>query len=220
MFPGKIPPSFLLFGLLLVVLVIVIQIEVFTLVLSRLGLSPSSASLLLVVTFFGSTLNLPLGSVSSAFNYTDNKTLQRLFTSQPFQEGRTLITINVGGGLIPVLFSGYLMLTAGINISLVILAVCVIGFVSYVFSRPIAHIGIGMPLFIAPISAAFTAMILSPENAPALAYICGSLGVVVGADLMRIKDIQQLNTPVASIGGAGTFDGIFMTGIIAVLLTY
>lgn len=220
MLPGKIPPSFLIFGLLLLVLVIVIQIEIFTLVLSRLGLSPSSASLLLVVTFFGSTMNLPLGSISSAFNYIENKTLPQFFSSQLFKEGRTLITINVGGGLIPVLFSCYLMLTTGINISLVILAVCVISFVSYVFSRPIAYIGIGMPLFIAPISAAFTAMILSPENAPALAYICGSLGVVIGADLMRIKDIQQLNTPVASIGGAGTFDGIFMTGIIAVLLTY
>jgi uncharacterized membrane protein len=80
--------------------------------------------------------------------------------------------------------------------------------------------GIGMPLFIAPLSAAFTAMILSKENAPALAYICGSIGVVRGADLLRIKDIRQLNTPIASIGGAGTFDGIFMTGIIAVLLTY
>jgi len=35
---------------------------------------------------------------------------------------------------------------------------------------------------------------------------------------MNIK-IAQLGAPVASIGGAGTFDGIFLTGIIAVLLT-
>ena len=45
-----------------------------------------------------------------------------------------------------------------------------------------------------------------------------ALGVLIGADLMRMKDIRRIGTPIASIGGAGTFDGIFLTGIIAVLL--
>jgi uncharacterized membrane protein len=35
---------------------------------------------------------------------------------------------------------------------------------------------------------------------------------------LRLKDIRRLATPIASIGGAGTFDGIFLTGIVAVLL--
>jgi uncharacterized membrane protein len=43
--------------------------------------------------------------------------------------------------------------------------------------------------------------------------------VLIGADLLRLKDIRRMGTPVTSIGGAGTFDGIFMTGIVAVLLT-
>jgi uncharacterized membrane protein len=30
--------------------------------------------------------------------------------------------------------------------------------------------------------------------------------------------VHGLGAPVASIGGAGTFDGIFLTGILAVLL--
>ena len=30
--------------------------------------------------------------------------------------------------------------------------------------------------------------------------------------------IKKLGAPVASIGGAGTFDGIFFTGVLAVLL--
>jgi uncharacterized membrane protein len=79
-------------------------------------------------------------------------------------------------------------------------------------------IGIGMPIFIAPISAAMVALFLSPEQSPVLAYISGTLGVLLGADLLRLKDIRSLGTPVASIGGAGTFDGIFITGIVAVLL--
>jgi uncharacterized membrane protein len=35
---------------------------------------------------------------------------------------------------------------------------------------------------------------------------------------MNLDKIQGLGAPIASIGGAGTFDGIFLTGIIAVLL--
>jgi uncharacterized membrane protein len=31
--------------------------------------------------------------------------------------------------------------------------------------------------------------------------------------------LQTLGAPVASIGGAGTFDGVFLTGIVAVLLS-
>ena len=60
---------------------------------------------------------------------------------------------------------------------------------------------------------------LAQEAAPPLAYISGTLGVLIGADLMRLRDVRKLATPFASIGGAGTFDGIFLTGIIAVLLT-
>src|SRR5216684_2048830 len=57
-----------------------------------------------------------------------------------------------------------------------------------------------------------------PEYAPPLAYIGGSMGTLIGADLMNLDKITGLGAPVASIGGAGTFDGIFLTGILAVLL--
>ena len=220
MLPKKIPPQIFFLGMLLAVVVIFIQIEVFSLVLSRLGLSPASASLLLVATFAGSMLNLPLVKLASNFQYDEHNPLHQSRLPFQFVDGRTLMAINVGGGLIPVLFSIFLILNSGLSLVIVVLAIGVVSAISYLFSRPITNMGIGMPLFVAPVSAAFTAMILSPESAPALAYVCGSLGVVIGADVLRIKDIRQLNTPIASIGGAGTFDGIFMTGLIAVLLTY
>ena len=75
-----------------------------------------------------------------------------------------------------------------------------------------------MPIFIAPISAAIVAILLEPEFSAPLAYISGTLGVVIGADLLRVGNIRDMGVPVASIGGAGTFDGIFITGIVAVLL--
>jgi uncharacterized membrane protein len=66
--------------------------------------------------------------------------------------------------------------------------------------------------------AAGTALLLSRQSAPALAYVSGSLGTLIGADLLNLGRVQGLGAPVVSIGGAGTFDGIFLTGILAVLL--
>jgi uncharacterized membrane protein len=45
------------------------------------------------------------------------------------------------------------------------------------------------------------------------------MGILVGADILKLNEIGKLGAPVASIGGAGTFDAIFLSGIIAVLLS-
>ena len=216
----RIPPQIILFGFILLIVIVMIQIEVITLVLTKLGLSAASASILLVATFLGSIVNLPIARIVSNFHYDPANPLHRTYMPYRFVEGSTLLAINVGGGLIPIMFSTYLMSTTQIGLLPVVLATAVISALSYMFSRPVANLGIGMPLFIAPVGAAIVAMLLSQDNAPALAYISGSIGVLIGADILRIKDIRQLNAPIAAIGGAGTFDGIFMTGIIAVLLTH
>jgi uncharacterized membrane protein len=78
--------------------------------------------------------------------------------------------------------------------------------------------GVGMPIFMAPLTSALLALLIDPEHAAHLAYISGVLGVLIGADILRLNSIAALGAPVAAIGGAGTFDGIFMTGIIAALL--
>ena len=119
--------------------------------------------------------------------------------------GRTVIAINVGGALIPVGFSIFLIT--------IVTAVC------YFASRPIQGLGMGMPIFVAPVAAALTAIVLEPQNSAPMAYICGTLGVLVGADLLHLNEVRKIGVPLASIGGAGTFDGIFLTGIVAVLLS-
>jgi len=43
-------------------------------------------------------------------------------------------------------------------------------------------------------------------------------GPPIGADLLHLRDISTLETGVASIGGAGTFDGIVLSGIVAAYL--
>jgi uncharacterized membrane protein len=75
-----------------------------------------------------------------------------------------------------------------------------------------------MPVLLAPLAAAASALLINAEASAPLAYVGGTLGVLIGADLLRLGDIRRLGTPFASIGGAGTFDGIFITGVVAVLL--
>jgi uncharacterized membrane protein len=215
------PLPLILFIGLLVLLVSFVQVGALTLAFDKLGLSAEAGFLLLFVSLFGSAINLPLFTVSAEAPPTETVpvALRGLLrhTAREFH-GHTLIAINVGGGLIPVLFSFYLTGRGELSLSTVVAAVGIVALVSNLISRPLPGIGIGMPIFVAPLAAALTALLLDPEHSAALAYVSGTLGVLIGADLLRLNDIRRMGTPLAAIGGAGTFDGIFMTGIVAVLL--
>ncbi len=212
----------LLFLLAIGLLVALVQIGIVTIAFEKLGLSAGSAYLLLFASLFGSAFNLPLFALEAR---PDSGTQilpapwHRLVrpAPRPFT-GKTLVTLNVGGGLIPAAFSLYLIGHNPLAAWEVLAAIAVVTLVSRLLSRPIPGIGVGMPIFIAPLCAALTAVLINPEQSAPLAYIGGTLGVLIGADLLRLDDIRRMGTPFASIGGAGTFDGIFLTGFVAVLL--
>jgi uncharacterized membrane protein len=90
--------------------------------------------------------------------------------------------------------------------------------VCYHLAEPVVGLGIALPMFVPAIATAIVALALSGQYAAILAYVGGSLGTLIGADLLNLGKIQDLGAPVASIGGAGTFDGIFVTGILAVFI--
>ncbi len=214
------PLHFLLLFVLVVIVLVILQLEVLGIVLSKLGLSPESAVTLLFATLVGSAINIPVFTLhAKPGEISEPPPLPRGFLGRPLPyHGTTVIAINVGGALIPIGFCLYLLAIKPLPLIDVLLGIGIVTCVSYLVSRPIRGLGIGMPILIAPLAAALAAVLLNPEYSPSLAYIGGTLGVLIGADLLRLKDIRQLATPVASIGGAGTFDGIFFTGIIAVLL--
>lgn len=215
------PYQLLIFFLLILLLIVLIQVGIFSIALEKLGLSPFSTFLLLFSSLIGSTVNLPLFRIQSTAQHINNiQTIrQGLFPGRsiPFT-GKTIIAINVGGALIPIIFSIYLMQMHELDLGHVLLALLIVSSMSYLLSRPIAGVGIGIPIFVAPFTAAIAALWIDPEHSAPLAYVCGTLGVLIGADVLRLNSVRTLGTPVAAIGGAGTFDGIFITGIVAVLL--
>lgn len=218
--PPPINPGNLLFLLFAIgVLMALIQIGLLQIAFGKLGLSSSSAYLLLFSSLFGSLINLPLFTLRTE-PQPPSEVQRFVFPGFPLWRfaNRTLVALNVGGGLIPIAFSFYLLRHSEVILSQALQGIFFVSLVSYFFSRPIRGLGIGMPILIAPLSAALVAILINPEASPPLAYISGTMGVLIGADLLRLKDIRRLGAPFASIGGAGTFDGIFITGIVAVLL--
>jgi uncharacterized membrane protein len=128
----------------------------------------------------------------------------------------TVIAANVGGAVIPGLLSFYLLVRYRLWL-LSGLAIAIVAFVCHLLAQPVPGLGIALPVFVPPLLAAVVALLLARPRA-ALAYIGGSIGCLVGAGLLNLGKIQGLGAPVASIGGAGTFDGIFPTRAFAVLL--
>ncbi len=89
--------------------------------------------------------------------------------------------------------------------------------VCYWLAKPIEGIGIAMPSLFPALLAAVSALFLVPHQAPPVAF-AGVLGPLIGADLLHLRDIEGITTVIASIGGAGTFDGIVLSGIVAAYL--
>ena len=121
--------------------------------------------------------------------------------------------------MIPTAVSIYLLSRASSStVILSLVGVLTVALVTHAVARPVKGVGIATPAFIPPIAAAVAAFILLPTQPKTIAYVAGTLGTLIGADLLNLRKIPKLGAPVASIGGAGTFDGVFLSGIIAVLL--
>ena len=129
----------------------------------------------------------------------------------------TVKSINVGGAIIPILMSLFLIVKNDLYRKAA-WGVAIVSLACYLLAELVPGVGIAIPVFYPPVIAAIVALSLSRRYAAPLAYACGSLGTLIGADLMNLGRIRGLGAPVMSIGGAGTFDGIFVVGLIAVLL--
>jgi len=145
---------------------------------------------------------------------------------------KTIIALNVGGALIPTLFSLYLLFYSvplfeqdlTVAYLKILASFIVVTLTVHVFAKPIKGFGIAVPSFIPPLTATLTSAFLFSiyirTNPFIIAYVSGTLGTLVGADLLNLNKISELGASVVSIGGAGIFDGIYMTGIMSILLLW
>ncbi len=194
----------------------------------RLGLPPDVAVTLFTFALVGSFINIPIAeevTYEPVIRVREVGFFGVLYPVSYFdwEERKTVIAINVGGALVPLSIALYELLRLvylgeyGLLMN-TLLAVLIASLLSNAVARPVRGLGIVMPTFFPPLVAVLLGWLLGNGNPTLVAYVSGTLGVLIGADLMNWKKIKQLGAPMVSIGGAGTFDGIFLAGIIAVLL--
>jgi uncharacterized membrane protein len=218
-FPLAIPFILLLF-VIVGALIGLIELGILRYAYEKMGIDSRYVFALLVLSLLGSYVNIPIAQLPPERVVSNQEVAffgMRYVVPMVKEWPRTVIAVNLGGAVIPVLVSVYLVLKTDM-IGRVLVAVAVVTVVVYRMARPLRGIGIAVPLFIPPAIASATALLLAPNLAPALAYIAGTMGTLIGGDLLNLRKIRGLRAPIVSIGGAGTFDGIFLTGIIAVLL--
>jgi uncharacterized membrane protein len=214
------PPFFSLLVGVFIVLLVLVQLGILRYAYMRIGLSPGAAMLLLLGSLIGSYFNIPIAELPPQQVLSGREVVyfgMRYAVPVVVQWPGTVIAVNIGGAVIPSLMSVYLLIKyrlwgAGL------LATAGVTLVCYMLANPVRGLGIAEPVFVPSLAAAIVAVLLSRRHAAPLAYVGGSLGTLIGADLLNLDKVQGLGAPVASIGGAGTFDGIFLIGILAVLL--
>src|SRR6201987_1742404 len=214
------PGLFSILILLFAGLIILIQLRILRYAYMRLGVGPGAALLLLFGSLVGSYFNIPITVLpgqtvrsGEIVDFFGMRYVVPLVTTYP----GTVLAVNIGGAVIPTLMSTYLVLRYQLWLKAAI-AVVVIAIVIHAMATPVHGVGIAVPVFVPVVVTAILAFLLSREYAAPLAYIGGSMGTLLGADLLNLDKINGLGAPVASIGGAGAFDGIFFTGLLAVLL--
>ncbi|MGE4264314.1 MAG: DUF1614 domain-containing protein [Desulfovibrio sp.] len=238
----------LLVVLVLLGLFIVLPVSLVATAFGKLGLTGAQGLAVFLLTLVGSRWNLPIyrstrlvrgepAPASRLFGFSGQFGRMR-FGGDPFQAMRDdglqlseqTVAVNVGGCIVPCLLSAWFvwqMQAAGVLGAWLLLCVLIPALACYLLARPMPGIGIGVPVLLPPAVAAMTAILLAPDLpgheslAPRAAYMAGALGTLLGADLAHLlnrRTLAMLDAPLLSIGGAGTFDGIFLAGIIAVLL--
>ncbi|RLC31870.1 MAG: hypothetical protein DRH37_02055 [Deltaproteobacteria bacterium] len=196
-----------------------VQVNLIALAFTKIGIPSQYVFSALFFSLVGSFVNIPISRIPQQTMF-DEETVNIFWARYRIPKRRkmeTVLAVNLGGAVIPVLISVYLLLKTGLWASAAI-ATGVMTIITYRFARPVKGLGIALPAFLPAIFAALISILVAYPMAPVVAYICGALGTLIGADILNLKKIADLGAPVASIGGAGTFDGIFLNAIIAVLL--
>lgn len=221
-FPPLIFLLMLFFFLIALLMLPFLMIGIIGEAFMRLGLSPGLMFWLLVLTLVGSMINIPIHQYETRELMGDQVVSyfgMRFRVPRPEGSHKTTLAVNVGGALVPLGLSLYLLTKMDFGLCLPVL-LAIVTVVVHRLAQPVRGVGIALPGFVPPLVAALGAYLLCPPwlRAPT-AYIASTMGILIGADLLNLDKIRQMGAPVASIGGAGTFDAIFLSGVIAVLLS-
>lgn len=219
-------PLSLLAFLVLLVLMPLLFGELMAASLEKLHLSPGSAVFLTLAIIFGGAVNIPVKRIEAPRPVSQHPLalfgLDDVWPQLRQQRAETIIAVNLGGCLIPAALALYELAHVAARgpgpLAAVAVAAAINIALCHALARPVPGVGILLPGLVPALGAAASALILSPQDAAPVAFIAGVAGPLIGADLLHLRDIEASATGIASIGGAGTFDGIVLSAIVAAYL--
>ncbi len=225
-------PGLLLAGCLIPALLILFfllaQVGLAGLAFTQLGLAPWQGVLLVLACLVGSRYDLPVHTRKRLV--LDNGPLPgwpptpEAGTTLPGGERNLVpqvLALNVGGCVIPGLMCAYVLSQTGLPVWMG-LGLALSSALCYGLARPRQGRGLALAAWVPPLAGALAAMAFAPPGLAALAaYVCGTLGAILGAEVLYLVDRRNaglLDQPVITLGGRGTFWGIFLVGVVAGLL--
>jgi uncharacterized membrane protein len=192
-------------------------LNVLTAGFQQLGVSPEITLFILFCILIGSSVNIPLTKKKTYLSRESR--FFGLFSKPVLRVNQ--VAINLGGAIIPIILSAYFIFqiySQGYSLINLLISVVLMIAISHSYARVVPGRGILLPIFIPPLFSTLFSFFLMPNFAAPCAFVSGVFGTLIGADLMNLKKIMKTGG-FLSIGGAGVFDGIFLTGIVAALIS-
>lgn len=143
---------------------------------------------------------------------------------------KTQVTLNVGGFIIPLLFSVYLLLNYSTLLLEIALAILLMTLFSYMLLEVKAGVGIVIPSYVG-VFAIPLALILAPEvqaeaQAQAgntaiagLIFILAIFGILLGLLItVATQSREEVGSAFFNLGGVGSFQPIYLISVLALLI--
>jgi uncharacterized membrane protein len=226
--PLSVLAIILLIGLVLLMIPLLV-IGVIGAAFTRLGLSWIAALALVLLMLAGSFVNIPFyriwrDTVRAAPLDSVGNVLAAPFAIPPVWE--TVISVNLGGGILPVCTAAYMVyqadrVTGATLLIPVALCAALVMVISFVSTHEIAGIGIRVPLIIPALTALLAGVLLAGGmglNAAVTALAGGTLGTLLGGNIAHLYRVRDLEVPEVSIGGFGTFGAVFLCCVLPALI--
>lgn len=226
------PLSIFAIILLIALVILIIPLFIFGMIgaaFTRLGFSWISALAIVLLMLFGSFVNIPLYRFKRDMVRVSPDTNAIFGSGSPWPADpvwETQISINLGGAILPICLSFYLLYQAvsitGLSLLIPVGAgILLVALVTFFATRPIPGAGLHVPLLIPALTALLMGLLLfGGAGIPTMvtAFVSGTIGVLLGGNVVQLSRIKDLEVPLVSIGGAGTFGSVFICCILPALV--
>src|SRR2546430_15537025 len=156
--------------------------RVLTYAYRKVGVRPRYAFAVMLVSLLGSHVNIPLYSVPTRRLVSPHEVSmfgRTYIVPETLEEGATLVALNVGGALIPILVSIYLLLRTRMY-GRMLIGVALVAAVVHSLAQIVPGLGIAGPMIAPPLVAAPRRLPPSFSRGPPVALCARVVGTPVG----------------------------------------